>query len=330
MKTLSLFLLTVLLIGLRCELPAADVSFYGVLKQTTFLQSSASAPALAPVEAFGFQAFVDSSQPDVITDAFLQLPGGGSRTLTSEGSMSFELGELFDSEGALNSAFGTGNYTLQIYSENDDFSFAQLAMPANNFPGAPFVTNFVAAQSINPSADFTVHWSGFTGGTASDFIQLRIQDSEDNTVFTTGEKPGMPGALNGTATEVLIPANTLSAGEEYEAEIFFARIVVSDTTSIPGARGVVAFGARTVFHITAAGEQTPLVLRAAGFSGGQFRLEMTTQPGKSYQIQFSGNLINWTNLYFTNATVEQTLVTDPFIPGGPNRFYRAYRTGGGN
>lgn len=158
----------------------------------------------------------------------------------------------------------------------------------------------------------------------NDFVQIQIRDRDGNTAYSSGEKPGAPGALDGTATSFLIPAFTLNPGETYTAEIMFAKISVYDTSSIPGAQGIIAFATQTSVDLKTTGTQLPLLLTPLGFVGSDFHVRLATQPGKNYQMEFSPNLIGWTNIGFLNATGSETLFIDSSV-GNSRRFYRAYR-----
>ena len=70
-------------------------------------------------------------------------------------------------------------------------------------PPGPHVSNFGLGQSIDPTQPFRLTWDAFAGGTSTDFISLQI-----DTNFVSANL-GTSGALNGTATSVVIPANTL-------------------------------------------------------------------------------------------------------------------------
>src|SRR5207244_10501443 len=69
---------------------------------------------------------------------------------------------------------------------------------------------------------------------------------------------GATGALNGTATSVVIPANTLAASQSYSLNLTFAKILNRDTTSYPGATGVSGYFKETqVLAMTGSGGPGP-------------------------------------------------------------------------
>ncbi len=299
---------------------ASDIVFYGIVKQQDWVQTNSSAAVLEAATPFRFTCFVDS-QPTVVNSAFVQIPSGGSRTLVAEGDSSWNFEQRFSSLSSLDATYGTGTYSLQVDSQNDFTSFSQLQMSANAYPNTPQLSNFSAAQSINPTNSFTLMWDAFTGGTANDFVQVSISAEGGVDVFRSGDAPGSPSALNGTSTSIDIPANTLSPGQFYTVELMFAKITVSNTTSIPGATGVVAFAKRTKTILHTSGTPPSIQLQVIGFVGGQFQFQFNSVAGKNYQIQWSDNLSGWGNLGFTNATSSQTVFAD-MTAGAPKRFYR--------
>lgn len=289
---------------------ASDVSFYGVAKEKLFLQSNASAPTLASGGAFRFSCFVDSTAPNLIFGATLGLPSGGSVILSPDGSESWFFEAQFDSASQMNATYTAGTYNLTVESENDDISFAQLDMPTDAYPGAPFVTNFVAAQSIDADADFTLRWSGFLTGTTSDFIQVEIRDPvNDSAVFRSVSQPGGPGALNGTDTSIVIPGGTLVAGQTYDGQIFFAKLVASDMTSIPGAQGVLAFLARTTFTVQAGAPNTPVEIY------GVFKAQNFQQTNDSVPV-FPTNEPPFRFQSFVDTASNALQAADVQLPGG--------------
>jgi hypothetical protein len=64
------------------------------------------------------------------------------------------------------------------------------------------VANFADSQAIDPEQPFTLRWTGFAGAGAQDRVWVQVQSFEP--LFST-PIPGAPGALAGTATEVVIP-----------------------------------------------------------------------------------------------------------------------------
>lgn len=127
---------------------------------------------------------------------------------------------------------------------------ATLNLPADAYPNAPHLTNFTAAQTINPAGDFTFTWDAFVGGSSSDHITLFIFDG-NNQVFHTNPVP-LPSTaplLNGTATSFALPKNTLLANKTYQGQLWFTNYTTLDTTKFPGATGAAGYYVATNFTI---------------------------------------------------------------------------------
>jgi len=77
-----------------------------------------------------------------------------------------------------------------------------------------------------------VAWDAWPGGNAADFIQLRIEDLQNNKLFATPDL-GKPLALDGRATSATIKAGILAPNQSYRATLLFKRIPALDTTTIP-------------------------------------------------------------------------------------------------
>jgi hypothetical protein len=301
---------------------AGDISFFGIIKEQDFFQTNNAAPSSDTNSPFLFQCFVDSSGPDLIDSASVQLPNSSSRILQPEGNDEFAFREIFSSLSGLNATYGTGTYSLTIDSEND-FNVVQVNFPSDAYPSTPQITNYTAAQAINPSNNFTLAWLPFAGGTVNDFIELRIEGGSGDAVFRSADF-GAPDSLNGTNVSVLIPANTLSPGETYHGELMFAHPTTVDTTSIPNATGVIAFTKRTGFELKTTGTPPSINLQIIGITNGNFQFSFNTQPGKDYQVQFTQTLTNWQDIGFFNATTNQIIFSDTFSIFNTGRIYRVF------
>ena len=157
----------------------------------------------------------------------------------------------FPSLAALDAAYPAGQYVLTITNVNDGIKRVTNNLPASVYPSTPHVSNYDAAQKINPLADFTLTWDAFTNGTAGDLIELKVSDANGNAVLSTPLNFG-PGTLTGLSNSVVIPANTLTSAQAYNAQIWFYKIINVDTTSYPGATGYTLFWKRTFFNLQTA------------------------------------------------------------------------------
>ena len=96
----------------------------------------------------------------------------------------------------------------------------------DDYPPAPKIANFEAAQHIDAAQDFTLRWVAFTGeGERTAWLELMD--------LTTFEVAFDPGPLDGDATSVVIPAGTLVEGRDYQATLAFTRYTHMGLDAVP-------------------------------------------------------------------------------------------------
>lgn len=242
------------------NLQAADVGFYAVLKGQLFIQNSSGAPVPSETSNVVFQAEIDVDEGS-LTNAIVVLPNSTQISLSGEDEHSDELGfeQSFDSTSAMNAAFPDGTYTMILQTVNDGNRTNTLTF-SGGYPATPRISNFDAAQAVNPEQPFTLTWDALAGGTVDDFVMLQIracsndEDDHGEEVFYTPDL-GEPGALNGTATSAIIPARTLRPGQTYKIEMLIGR-GIPDTSSYPGATGLAAYFKRLQSQLTTTGTHT--------------------------------------------------------------------------
>ena len=164
-----------------------------------------------------------------------------------------------------------------VVTAHDGTKTLTLNLPTTQFPNAPHVSNFSAAQSISSAADFTLIWDPFVGGTTNDFIQVSVAGLDGTERFRTPDI-GFSGAPNGTATSIIIPANTTAPGQTYHVELSFYKITTRDPTNYPGALGVVGFGSRTKLSVSTTAISRPNLTAPSRFSPSQFQFRLRATP----------------------------------------------------
>jgi hypothetical protein len=202
-------------------------------------------------------------------------------------------------------AFPDGTYQFTIF----DNTISVMLPDGAALPNPPALSNYAADQSIDASKDYSLGWQPFITGGVVDLISVSlISDTNGATVFKTGDY-GCPGALDGTATSVTIPANTLSSNTTYRAEFEFVKVYTFDTTSV--AKSALLAGTESDMAATistgsaSAVVSAPALANVALLPGGSVRFDVSTTPGLSYTIQFSSDLSNssgWTGLQTTEAS----------------------------
>jgi hypothetical protein len=234
---------------------ASDVSIYTVAKGIYYEQTSAAMPVALAENGYIFAANVALTAPGAVASAFVQAPGGTNQALSVEGDDEFEFRKKYNTKAKLDSNYPNGSFVLTLNTVHDGSRSIALAVSGDGYPGAPRIGNFPEAQQVNANGYFLVHWDRMAGGTASDFIQLRIEDSEGDKIFETPDF-GKAGALNGEGASALITPGTLKPNTVYEATLLFQKNVTLNQGAYPGALGAANYFGRTTFRLatSAAGE----------------------------------------------------------------------------
>lgn len=322
MKCLRLPLL-LCLVQLWTALPAQanvqDVSFLGVIKEQKFDQHGDKIAQLSKDQdssnerALRFNLFLDLGDGGSITSATVTTPGGTNLTMTAEGDSSYHFSFSTDNLLELNTQHPSGTYTFNVVTTHNGNLNIPLLLSGDTYPNVPRVSNYSAAQSIDATTGFTLTWDAFTGGTAGDFIQVSISDESDNQVYDSGS-PG--SGLDGTATQVAIPAGTLSAGQHYHAEVMFAKIVQNANSGGTGA--VAAYTKLTSFSMTTTGPVIDFDPPSLSYPNPQY--SESSVPVKSVivftftepmdhlvNIDWSGSGLNGANFVYTWSADDYTL-----------------------
>ncbi|WCJ59990.1 Ig-like domain-containing protein [Fontisphaera persica] len=298
-----------------------DVAAYVMYKQANYQQiNPTTVIASTNMLPFVIGAFAIANVPAAVTNAtFL---GPNSFPLVFEGE-EWEGGLGTNSQANLDAAFPPGVYTFRLHTVHDGLRQLSLTLPATALPSAPQIVNYTAAQAINPQAPFTLQWQPFTGATTNDRIQVEIELQNqwlDYTVFSTPDPLG-PNAINGLATSIQIPAGTLPPGRQFTAWVSFIKVVTLDTTTYPGAMGVVGFVADTTLPIATTGQPVRPSLSKIRHFGNYVRLEIQGELQMPYTVEFTENFLQWYNLR-SDWNQTGTIIIEDWNLNPNRRFYR--------
>jgi hypothetical protein len=239
---------------------AADVLYYFVAKGKEFNQFSSALPVPKGNPA-RFVSFVGLTATNSATNATVQsLLSGTVKALTLgvggkagvDDTFSFQA--KFTSQSLLDSAAPNGNYQITIQTVHDGTKTPVLALTGDSYPSSapyitnPFDTNFNVILVTNSAAAFTLTWAPFTGGGASDFIQVTLSDIQGNPVLQTPD-PGQAGALHGLATSLVVPANKLPSASLIGGSLVFAKTVALNSTAYPGVPGFASYYSASTFPL---------------------------------------------------------------------------------
>jgi len=310
---------------------ASDAALYGLFKSQQFHQTNAAAPVAQASNGFAFTAFVFANGNHLVTNATVK-PSNSTplRPLTSDANQAawlFE--ERFGTQVELNNVYPNGTvfspatYAFTLRTVHDGTKTPSLSMGGASVVGTPptlQVTNFTAAQSINPAAAFALQWNA-AGGQSSDIIQVRVLDSGSNTVFVS-PAPLSPGALTGQSNSVVIPASTLLPLTQYTANLFIARPVGLEVNAYPGATGLPALVKDVEFPLATRTAPGRPRLEVLSTNGSPFRLRFIGEPNLTYHIQISDNLTAWETQFSTNSATGTGSYTDLSSVEAQRRYYR--------
>jgi hypothetical protein len=304
-------------------LDLGNYSKFTIAEYAEYEQTNAAGAVPFGSNSFHFEAVINLASNLTATSAMVTIPNIGPETMNTNDDSHFSYIVATNSFANLVSAFPDGEYEFIVSNNTTSISLPEFT----TLPNAPTLTNYTAAQSIDATKDFTLSWVPFSGGTTRDYIDVQLS-GKSGAVFKSGEYL-CPVSLNGTASSVLIPANTLATNQIYTAEIDFIKVLLLDTNSIPG--DALQAGTESVTFTsvsTSAAQIPPPVLgNAALVPGGGIQFDLATTPGVTYTVQFSGDLSipsGWTSLLVTNANSTSVTFTNTSLGGTNAGFYRAF------
>ncbi len=186
-----------------------------------------------------YSADLNTSVANSYTTVSMAFPGPSSPLNVPQNSTTdyhYQTG-LFATQAAMDAAFPFGTYTFTGTS-GPTVDTASYSYTADDYSSSlPFLTgtDYASLQGMNTAQAFTLHLSPFTNGSNAtfSFIFVTIFDETTSTsVFDAGFLPA-------STTTVLIPANTLAAGDQFVYEIDFSN---RDIIASPGATNPAQLG----------------------------------------------------------------------------------------
>ena len=269
---------------------AADITGYSVTKGILFRQTNGSAPTIRTGMPYVFQAMVLPAT-NLLTSARVQWSQADVplTPITTPKAVAFI--QRVRTQDALDATFPNGPYRIVTQTVNDGDHTSNLSVEGNDYPPAPILQNFAGSQAIDPALPFTLQWTGFVGGTLSDFIFIQIENSQGR-VFATSPHPGVVGVLDGTATSLVIPAQTFQPGRSYVGRIVFHRYSTINWTDYPNVLGVGGYFSQTDFSIatTGGGDITPPVLLSSSPADGATGVPVNTPVVLQFSEQMNRGL----------------------------------------
>jgi hypothetical protein len=298
-----------------------DVSKLLLIKAQSLLQSNATPVAK---NVYAFEVRGDLNVLNSVLNGTVTTPGGA--VLQPENDY---WGDIFDydaeyaSKTDMDRFFANGTYAVSLNTAHDGIKNVPLTFPADAYPNDPTLSNFSGLQAINSAQNLTVSWGAFSGADATStyFIRLRLQTASGEDVYESPDL-GQPGALLGTSTSVVIPANTLSPGRKYEGELVFAKIVAKDSTTYSGVTFRALFAKATEFELQTTG--SPIRPTITITKGGQMKIDVTGDKHVNYVLEATQDFQSWFAISYPQGTYSGTTATffDSDSSYFSRRFYR--------
>ncbi len=281
-------------------------------------------PSLGPFDIFT-QAYLSDrllNDPDAlmfITGMTLRTPSGRVEGMEFDpDSGAFVFGAEAASPQALNLRYGPGTYRFTLASLITGNSVFTLELGADDYPPAPKVTNFTAAQNVDPAADFSLEWVEFPGGGDREIWLEIFAAADDSLVFETGPLPG-------TERRVIIPAGTFEADREYRVRLTFTRYTRADAAAMPAV--YTAFEAYNLLPARAVAGGAPAPSAFTGWQrlpNGDLELTLSCTPGRALIIEGAAALGSpWQDLVSVTPSASPARVVVPASALGERRFVRA-------
>jgi hypothetical protein len=240
------------------------VDIYAIEKWIDYLQDSSTAPTtqtatLFDSEPYNFEIFIVANPGDDLSGLSpapnVTIPGLGTTDLAFDSDAGqWQLGDNgFDTKADLDAAAPAGAYNLNIGNLASNLT---LSFTGDNYANIPAVTNgnwSGGNLSINARANATIQFNNSTKYASGGFISIEIDtvnfdgDGNPHDGDTLVKQQSISFLGQPAFNSYTIPAFTLSPGQLYFVEIGFGAFSKVDTTSLPGATGLVIFENHTDF-----------------------------------------------------------------------------------
>jgi hypothetical protein len=264
-----------------------------VFKSLQFVQTSNSAPTPDPENpAAAFATYFPTNQ----TVNSVQVTGPNNLNITVDKiplTSFFSTFQEFPSGAALDATFPAGNYTITASPAGSGV----VSVPAVSAVPVPTIQNLTQLQTFDPTKDFVLNFSPFTGASGQfDSIQIGINaDGNDHHFYAPDYC--LNRLLPVTATSVTIPASTFAAGDKLSGYISFNKFTVN-ANAIPKTTLSAAATVMTKFDFTGGSTGSDVRWNAPQFDAATGNITFTAQvpAGKTLVIQKSTDLKNWTQV----------------------------------
>lgn len=237
----------------------ADAGRFEVLKGMHYYQFGEGAAILQTNNCFRFttQVYAEVKPAPGVLGSVLAAAVTTPRSqridlLADQDGDPFRFRDRFDPDDrfAFENFFPNGTYSLFIRGRNDGDHTMTFSITGDQYPQPPILNDYNGAQNLPYNQYNEISWRPFVGGTTNDFIQVQIEDGDENNIWETPDF-GEEGALNGLDTRTIIPARQLAPGSTYFATIRFVKALSNGSRQYPGVPGTAGYFTRTEFVLRA-------------------------------------------------------------------------------
>lgn len=244
---------------------SADISFVNMFRSDSYTQTANGNSLTSNGSFLSFD--LNSTTANEYASALVTFPGPASPVTLLPTStptiLSYQTGS-YPTRAAMDADFPTGTYVFTATppaTRGVPVNTTRFDYTTDAYPTVPYLTgtDYAALQGMNATAPFTAHVSTFTPDAATSEGLMFFTVFDETTTTRVFEVDFLPPST----TSVTIPANTLTAGHDYQYEIVFSDRVFAPS---PGAQfdAQLGFDARTSGLFTAtAPEPTTLLAGAA-------------------------------------------------------------------
>lgn len=192
-------------------------------------------------------------------------PGGSAIAINSPetGALFFEDAFNYAGTTALFAAYPEGDFSMAVPNTNGaNQTVSPFPLSGGAFPSIPEIIGGTwsgGKLQIDPTQNYTLTFSGFSGFGAGDSIRLGIDGTGSN---------GHDDESSTAVTTFFIPAGSivLSPGQTAGAELNFINGITSDSSTIPGATGFTGYVTILSFQIQAIPEPSTYAAVFGGFA----------------------------------------------------------------
>jgi hypothetical protein len=234
---------------------AFDFYHAAINKEIDYLQTTTMAP-VTPTPILGRSTaylldsvlFENADGPSTVNSATWTGPAGHSHPLTYyPGTPDFVYESFVSSQTALDStSFPDGNFSISASTAHYGIQTFALTITGDRYVAAPHVTDFSVLQSFSANVGQYIYWSPSNLVGTPSYIECDIY--HNGSLVLSTPLPGQTGVLSGTATQFLIPADTLAANSSYTGEIVFVDVSAIDQ-HVPTANVYGAYVVATSFQL---------------------------------------------------------------------------------